>query len=108
MEDSGVLSAFTESIEISGGCQWNFSILFSAPCSTKFERSVQNPAAQNSHWGHMGFWWAILPKRGITSRPAMDCSLWKEFPSLPVCLRDLLPGKFPARLFKQANFACLG
>jgi hypothetical protein len=39
-EDSSVLSAFTESIDISVGCQWIFSILFSAPCSTKFERSV--------------------------------------------------------------------
>jgi hypothetical protein len=30
----------------------DFSIFLSAPCSTKFERSVQNPAAQNSHWAH--------------------------------------------------------
>jgi hypothetical protein len=39
-QDSSVLSAFTESIDISVGCQWIFSILFSAPCSTKFERSA--------------------------------------------------------------------
>ncbi len=30
-----------------------------------------------------GLWWAILPKRRNSPRRAMDCSLWKVFPSLP-------------------------
>ncbi len=61
-----------------------FLILLGALCSTKFERSV--PECLRVH--RMASWWAILPKREIFPRPAMDCSLWKALPSLP------FPGRF--------------
>jgi hypothetical protein len=59
----------------------------------------------------MGFWWAILPKRESSPRPAMDCSLWKDLPSLPVSLDDQAPGDDSAglesfRLFQVNGMGC--
>jgi hypothetical protein len=44
LTDSRNLRAFTETTEVSGGCQWKFSA-DSRACSTKFERSAQDVGA---------------------------------------------------------------
>ena len=48
LTDSRNLRAFTETIEISGACQWDIFPSCSRACSTKFERSAQN-AARSAH-----------------------------------------------------------
>jgi hypothetical protein len=57
--------------------------LLSAISSTKFERS-----AQNAHGVLVG----VVPRRGFFPRLAMDCSLWKVLPSLPISLDAQAPG----------------
>jgi hypothetical protein len=42
---------------------------------------------------HMAFWWAICPRGETHPRPTMDCSLWKDFPSLPSILLIQLPAE---------------
>ena len=44
MKDSSVLSAFTESIEISGGCQWIFSICSARLAAPNLKDRPQFPA----------------------------------------------------------------
>ena len=54
-----------------------FSVWLALTYSTNFERS-----AQNAHGVLVG----VLPRRGFFPRLAMDCSLWKVLPSLPIFL----------------------
>jgi hypothetical protein len=51
------------------------SISLKRACSTKFERSAQTRMRSGGHYAQEG---------KLTPRPAMDCSLWKDFPSLPI------------------------
>jgi len=61
----------------------SFLILLSALSSTKFERSAQNA---------QGVLVGILPRREFFPRLAMDCSLGKVLPSLPISLDAQAPG----------------
>jgi hypothetical protein len=55
-----------------------FFHLLKRACSTKFERSAQKAAPQRMRSGGQ-----FCPRGEIHPRRAMDCSLWKDFPSLP-------------------------
>ena len=56
-----------------------FFHLLKRACSTKFERSAQKAASQRMRSGGQ-----FCPRGEIHPRRAMDCSLWKDFPSLPI------------------------